>query len=145
MSKVNSFETEILDHIFNNTNIANIGDASGLQPSGADGNLWISLHTANPGETGSVTNEAAYTSYARASTDRDGSDWTVASGQAQNTNLISFPTCTGGSETITHFGIHTASSGSGNMIYSGSLTSSLSVSNGITPQFAATALTVTED
>jgi len=42
-------------------------------------------------------------------------------------------------------GIGTDLSGAGNLIFKGSLTSSLSISNGIQPQFAAGALTVTVD
>jgi len=48
--------------LFNNTAWAVVGDASGLQPSGAAGNLYLSLHTASPGEGGNQsTNEIAYT------------------------------------------------------------------------------------
>ena len=45
MSKSNSFETAILGLIFNNTDIAGIGDAGGLQNSAAAGSLYVSLHT----------------------------------------------------------------------------------------------------
>ena len=52
--------------MFNNTDFANIGDAGGLQNSATAGSLYVSLHTADPGEAGSqTTNEANYTSYAR--------------------------------------------------------------------------------
>lgn len=59
-----------------------------------------------------------------------------------NAATISFPKCTGGSNTITHFGIGTASSGAGVLLVRKALTSNLAVSNNITPQFAAGALSV---
>ena len=60
MSKSNSFETSLLQHIFNNTAIANVGDATGLPASATAGSLWVSLHTADPGEAGTQsTSETA--------------------------------------------------------------------------------------
>lgn len=47
---------------FNNTDWAVVGDAAGLQNSAAAGSLYLSLHTATPGEAGNQsTNEIAYT------------------------------------------------------------------------------------
>lgn len=146
MSKSNTFENDILKLIFNNVDIADIGDAGGLQNSASAGSLYVALHTADPGEAGTAaTNEAAYTSYARVAVTRDGAGWTVSGNSATNTALIQFPECTGGSETITHVSITTASSGTSKILYSGALSASRSVSSGIQPQFAANALTVTED
>ena len=47
--------------------------------------------------------------------------------------------------TLTYFGVGTDSSGAGKLLYSGALTSSLAVSSGIQPQFAAGDLDITED
>lgn len=146
MSKGNSFETELLELIFENVDLALIGDATGLRGSSTAGSLYIALHTADPGEGGSQnTSEAAYTSYARVAVARSGAQWTIASGACENANAIVFPAATGGSETISHFSIGTDSSGAGKILYKGALTSNLAVSSGITPQFAAGALDVTED
>jgi hypothetical protein len=132
--------------IFENANYSNVGDATGLRGSSTAGVFYISLHTANPNETGSQnTTEAAYTSYARVSRARSTAEWTVASGICDNDNVISFPPATGGSETETHFGIGSDTSGAGNLFLWGALNSSLAVSNGITPSFAAGALDVTLD
>ncbi len=145
MSKSNSFETSLLNLVFNNTDIANIGDASGLQNSATTGSLYVSLHTGDPGETGSqTTSEATYTSYARVAVARTSGGWTISNDTVSNTAAVTFPACTGGSNTITHFGIGTDSSGAGTLLYSGALTASLAVSNGITPAFAIGALTITE-
>ena len=146
MSKGNTFENDLLKLIFNNTDIADIGDASGLQNSATEGSLYLALHTGDPGEAGNATtSECAYTSYARVAVARNAGGWTVSGNTASNTALAQFPECTGGSETITHVSITTASSGTSKILYSGALTSSRSVSSGIQPQFAASALTVTED
>lgn len=146
MSKSNTFENDLLKLIFNNTDIADIGDAGGLQNSATAGSLYVALHTADPGEAGTAaTSESAYTSYARVAVTRDSSGWTVSGNSATNTALVQFPECTGGSETITHVSITTASSGTSKILYSGALSASRSVSSGIQPQFAATALSVTED
>ena len=149
MSKSNTWESDLLLLVFNNTTASNIGDATGLVGSSTAGSLYVSLHTADPGETGAQnTSEATYTSYARVAVARTSGGWTIsgtAPTQAANTATVSFPQCTGGSNTITHIGVGTASSGAGKLLYSGALTSSLAVSNNITPSFSAGALAITED
>jgi hypothetical protein len=146
MSLTNTAEANLLNLIFLNIDWANIGDASGLQNSASAGSFYISLHTSDPGEAGDQsTNEIAYTSYARVAVARTSGGFTLTTSTISNTALVQFPQCTGGSGTATHFGIGTDSSSTGNLLFKGSLTSSLSVSNGIQPQFAAGALTVTVD
>lgn len=146
MSATNVMENGLLSLIFENANYANVGDATGLRGSTTAGVFYISLHTTNPNETGSQnTTEAAYTSYSRPSVARSTAGWTVASGVADNDAAINFPAATGGTETESHFGIGSDSSGAGNLFFWGALTSSLAVSNGITPSFAIGALDVTLD
>lgn len=146
MSATNSFETALLSLIFENANAANIGDATGLRGSTTAGSFYISLHTADPGETGDqTTSEAAYTSYARVAVARSTAGWTVSGNSVSNDAAISFPACTGGSATCTHFGIGTDASGVGNLLLSGALGSSLAVSTGITPSFAIGALSATAE
>jgi hypothetical protein len=146
MSATNAFETQLLQLIFENANAANIGDATGLRGSSTAGSFYISLHTADPTDAGTQTSsEAAYTSYARVAIARSTGAWTVTGNEATNDSAITFPACTGGSATVTHFGIGTDSSGAGNLLFSGALSASLAISNGITPSFAAGALDVTCD
>lgn len=146
MSATNAFETALLNLIFTNTNAADIGDATGLRGSTTAGVFYISLHTADPGETGTqTTSEATYTSYARVSVVRTSGGWTVSGNSATNTAAINFPQATGGSSTVTHFGIGTDASSTGNLLFKGALTASLAVSNGITPSFAIGALQITAD
>jgi hypothetical protein len=146
MSKGNTFENELLLHVFNNADIANIGDATGVRGSSTAGSLHVSLHTGDPGEAGSqTTSECAYGSYARVAVARTVGGWTVTANTVVNAALIQFPQCTSGSETITHFAVGTSSSGAGKVLYKGALSASLAVSSGIQPQFAASGLSVTED
>lgn len=136
MSKGNQTETDVLAKFFNNTAL----------PWDAITNLFVALHTADPGEGGSqTTSEATFTSYARVSVARTSGGWTVSGNQASNTALVQFPQCTGGSNVITHVSIGTLTSGAGQILYSGALNSSLTVSNLIQPQFAIAALAATED
>lgn len=122
MSKGNTFENELLLHIFQNADITLIGDAAGLQNSAAAGNLYVSLHTAEPGEGGDqTTSETAYTNYARQAVARSAGGWTVSANQVSNAAAINFPQCGVTGATITHFGIGTDSSGAGKLLYSGPL------------------------
>lgn len=146
MSMTNAAEAALLDLIFLNTDWANIGDAGGLQNSATAGSFYISLHTGDPGEAGDqTTNEIAYTSYARVAVARTSGGWTRSVSTVENTALVQFPQCTGGSGTATHFGIGTDATLAGNLILKGALTSSLAISTGIQPQFSAGALTATLD
>lgn len=145
MSKSNNFENSLLLLLFNNTNIANVGDATGLRGSTTAGSLYVSLHTADPGEAGDqTTSETTYSSYARVAVARTSGGWTITGNSVSPAATITFPAGTGGSGTITHFGIGTASSGAGVLLYSGTVSPNLSVGNGITPQLG-TGSTITED
>lgn len=74
MSKSDAWESALMLLLFNNTNAANIGDATGLRGSTVAGQLFLALHTADPGEAGTQsTNEVgtgAYTGYARVGLNR---------------------------------------------------------------------------
>lgn len=145
MSKTNAFENSLLLLIFNNTDIAGIGDVAGLQNSATAGSLYVSLHTADPGEAGSqTTSEIAYTSYARVAVARSGSGWTVTGNSVSPAATISFPAGTGGSGTATYFGVGTDSSGAGTLLYKGAISPSIVCGSGITPQLT-TATAITED
>lgn len=146
MSKSNACENGWLLLLFNNTDFANIGDAGGLQNSVAAGSLYLSLHTADPGEAGDqTTSEATYTSYTRVAVARSGAGFTVGGNSVSLAAAATFPAGTGGSGTVTHFGIGTASSGAGVLLYSGTVTPNIVTGNGITPQITTAAGLVTED
>lgn len=139
--KGNTFINDLLKLIFNATAIANMADNAASAPLT---NLYVSLHTADPGASGNqTTNETAYTSYARVAVARTSGGWTVSGQQVVPAATISFPQCTGGTATITHFGIGTASSSTGKLLYAGPVSPNISVSSGVTPQLT-TSSTVTE-
>lgn len=142
MSKGNTFENDLLKLIFNATAIANMADNAASSPLGF---LYVSLHTADPGEAGTqTTSECAYTSYARVAVARTTGGWTVTTNSVSPVAPVTFPACTGGSETATYFAVGTATSGTGKLLYSGAITPSIVISSGVTPSLT-TASTVTED
>jgi hypothetical protein len=140
MSKSNAFENSILLLIFNTTALADLAENDTTSPATT---LTVSLHTADPGEGGSMlTSEAAYTSYARVTVARTSGGWTVTNNSVSPVANIDFPAATGGTETITHFGVGTGVSN--NLMYSGTVTPNIAVTSGVTPRLT-TASTITED
>lgn len=132
----------LLKLIFNATAWANMADNATAAPYT---NLYISLHTADPGTGNSqLTNETAYTNYTRIAVLRTSAGWTVSTNTAVNTALVQFPQCGASGSTLTYVAIGTNLTGAGNVLYSGPLNSALAVASGIQPQFNASALTVTE-
>lgn len=145
MSLTNAAETAILQLLFENTNWANIGDATGLRGSSTAGSWYVSLHTADPGETGDqTTNEISYTGYARVAVARSAAGWTVSGGSVTPDANIDFGAMTAGAGgTVTNFGIGTDASGAGNLIFKGTVTPNIVVTTGVTPRLTtATAVSV---
>lgn len=144
-SKKDGFETDLLELIFQNLDIANIGDAAGLQNSATAGNLYIALFTADPSDSAAGT-ETVYTNYARQAVVRSASGWTVSGNNCSNAALVTFPTCGATGATLTSFAVCKADvEGVDDAIYWGTLTAPLVVSNGITPEFAIGDLDINED
>lgn len=142
MPKSTTFANDLLALIMNATAIADLAENDGSSPATS---LHLSLHTADPGLGGSqLTNETAYTNYARIAVVRTSGGWTVAAASAANAALAQFPQCGVTGATVTHVGVGVSISGAGKMLYAGALTASLAVANLIQPQFAIGALTVTE-
>jgi len=143
MSKGNTFENDFLLLVFNATAIANIADNAGTGPLA---NLAVSLHTGDPGEAGTqTTSEIAYTGYTRSNVARTGGGFTVTANSVSPGSNIDFGEMTGGAGgTVTHFAIGTDFSGTGKVLYFGTVTPNIVVSNGVIPRLT-TASTVTED
>ena len=143
MSMSNVSETALLNLLFKNTAWANVGDASGLQPSATAGSFYIALHTTDPGEAGDqTTSEIAYTGYGRVAVAR-GAGFTVAGDAVSNAATVQFGECTAGTASVLFFTVGTAASGAGSVIYRGALSAGRSISAGITPLFNAGALSGT--
>jgi hypothetical protein len=140
--KSDTFENDLLKLIFNATAIANMADNAAASPLA---NLFVALHTADPGEAGvQNTSEATYTGYARVQVARTAGGWVVTGNSVSPAAAISFPACTAGTNTITHWSVGVAASGATKILYSGAVTPNINVSAGVTPQLT-TASTVTED
>lgn len=149
MSMSDAAESDIWKLIFQNITWAGIGDATGIVGSTAAGNLYVALHTADPGETGNqTTSETAYTNYARVAVVRSAVGWTLsgtAPTQVANAAAVTFPQCGATGATLTHFSIGKSASGTGEIIVSQALTDPLTISNLISPAFAAGTLKATLD
>lgn len=142
MSKSNALENALLLLLFNATTFANVAINATSSPIT---DVYASLHTADPGETGDqTTSEAAYTSYARVAVARSGSGWTVTANSCSPVASITFPAGTGGSGTATYAGVGKSISGAGVLWYSGAITPNIVMGNGITP-ILTTASAITED
>lgn len=134
MAKSATFESDFLKLIFNAVNIANLADNTVTSPLT---NLYLALHTADPTSAGTQsTNEVAYTGYARVAVARTTGGFTVSGSaptQAALAATCNFGLCTALTATATFFSVGVASSGATKILYSGSITPSIVISNGVTP------------
>jgi len=129
-----TFASQLLQLIFNGTPIANIADNAASSPRG---NLVVALHSADPGASGNQgTNEVSYGSYARVNVARTSGGWTVTSDSVSPVAPITFPTCTSGSVTATHFSVGQQVGGSppNEIFYAGPITPNIVISTGVAPQ-----------
>jgi len=135
MTMVTTWRNGLLLLEFNNVAFSLMGDAAGLQPSAVAGNLYISLHTADPGVGGDqTTSEVAYTNYARVAVPRTAGGWTVTINEAVPVNPVTFPQGgVGASPVAAFFGVGTAPTGIGKLLRKGPLTPNVTLGNGVTP------------
>jgi len=144
--KSNYLQQGVLALIFNATALSNIADNAAVSPLT---NLYVALHTADPTNGGNQSsNEISYTSYARVAVARTAGGWTVSGSsptQVSPAANITFPTSTGGAGgTASFWSVGTASSGAGNLLYTGPISPTINVVSGVTPELT-TSSTVTED
>ena len=131
MSLSNATETAALDVFLR-----------GVDPTyRADPTQHLALFSADPGETGSLAAEATYTGYARVALTK-ATAWTGTASPFTNANLIQFPACTAGTTAATHFAVVDTASGAVSQMISGALAATLSVAQGIQPQFAPGSLSI---
>jgi hypothetical protein len=127
MSISNFLENKLLDH--------SLGGTAYTQPS----TIYVALYTSDPTDADSGT-EVTGGSYARQSV-----AFAAASGGSKASNAtVTFPTATANWGTVTHIGLRDAST-AGNLLWSGALSSSASVTTGTTFSIASGALTCTLD
>jgi hypothetical protein len=143
MSKSNTFETQLLQLIFNGTAITGLAQNNATSPITQ---LWLALHTADPGEDGvQTTSELAYTGYARIGVARTSGGWVVTGNSVSPAVSIEFGEMTAGSTgTATFATIGTAQTGTGQVLYRGALTPAISYAVGVIPRLKTTS-TITEE
>jgi hypothetical protein len=128
----NTFESELAGLIFTASSIVNIAINASTSPLT---NLAVSLHTADPGEAGTMaTSETAYGAYARVNVARSTLGWVITNNSVSPSTNVTFAACTSGSATITHAAIGVSTTGSAKILFSGTVTPNISVSAGVTPR-----------
>jgi hypothetical protein len=137
-----TFSNDLLKLIFQAAAIANVADNAASAPLT---NLYVALHTADPTSAGTQsTSEISYTGYARVAVARTSGGWTVTGASVSPAATVIFPASTGGTGgTATHWSVGTAASGAGKILYGGTISPTISVASGVTPELT-TASTVTE-
>lgn len=119
--------------------LSSAGEAAVL--AAIDANAFVSLHTADPGDTGA--NEVAGNGYARqgpVAFVNSGNNPTVAA----NTAIVSFPTATNPWGSVTNFGVWTDAA-TGTFLGGGLLDAPKPVAAGDQVRFLTGALTLTAD
>ena len=103
--------------------------------------IYVSLHTADPTDAGSTGTEVEGGSYARqvfVSTNA------ASSGVIHNTTTLAFPAATADWGTVTHFGLwDDGTTGLGNLLVHGALSTSKTVASGDIVQFSSGTLDIT--
>lgn len=143
MPKSTATCNSLVNLMYRATAWANVADNAASSPLT---NTYVGLHTGNltAGTNQQSDQETAYTNYARVAVARS-TGWDAASGGATaNAATVSFPQCGASGATLSHVSTGVGSSGTSAVWHYGALNASLAVSSGITPQFAAGALTITE-
>ena len=107
--------------------------------------IYVALYTSSPGETGdATTNETTYTNYNRVSVLKS-TGWTDSGSTFKNSGVITFPQCGASGAVITHVGLVSTASGTGQIFYYGQLANPLTIINLIQPRFDIGTLVITED
>lgn len=150
MPATNNLESELLNLLFLNNAIANMGDASGVLPSATAGVFYISLHEGNLSDVNDdqANLETNYTGYSRQSVARTAGGWSLGgSTSVSNVAAISFGESSDGPHSITDFGLGHASTGTAanSLWIYGQLSSTLVINAGITPEFASSSLQISVD
>ena len=139
--KGSTYANQLLNLIFQGATITGLAMNTTTAPLTS---LYVALHTADPTAAGSQTSsEVAYTGYARVAVARSSGGFTITGNAVDFAATVAFPACTGGTSTATNFSIGTAASGAGEILYTGPISPTISISSGVTPQLT-TATSITE-
>lgn len=151
MTISNAAEDSILNLIFRAVAWSTYADNTATTPQT---NIGISLHTADPGDTGTAaTSEmttGAYAGYTRVNVGRTTGAWTASSGGSISPVAnIDFPAGTGGTGATAGWFSTSSSSGTpptgaAAILWSGAISPTIACGNGVTPRLT-TASTITLD
>ena len=146
---IGNFCNQLLSLIFNGTAIPGIAqNASSPLTS-----LYVALHTANPmivsgpGVVGTQTaSETIYQNYVRQALTRNSTTtgWTVSGTSVTPVSAITFPQVgyTSAGDILTYFSVGTAATGTGNILYYGTISPTITAALRSTPQLTiATVIT----
>ena len=130
-------EASILELILNGVGIPGIADDTATSPLA---NLYVSLHTSDPGTSGDQTaEEISYTGYARVAVARSAGSpaWTISGAQPSaaipNASIV-FGTMSGGDGGTAQYAVvGTLSTGAGQILYKGAITPNIFVISGVAP------------
>jgi hypothetical protein len=130
------FANDLIKALLTRAPIANLFDDAVTAPLT---NLFIGLHTADPGPDGTQeTNALVYTGYARVATPRLLANWTITDNIARPSGRIEFGEMTAGVESLaTWMTIGTALSGPGKVLLRGRLTPNIQTRLGVIPAIKA--------
>lgn len=139
--KGNTTSANFLKLLYQAVAWANVADNASGSPLT---NIYWGLQTASAGASGSqTTNEAAYGSYARQAVARSSGGHSISGQTISPVATVSFPQASSGSETETDFHTGSAVSGAGVIFHFGTISPTIAVANGVTPQLT-TASAITE-
>jgi len=136
MSFGNTYENNILDHIFGGPDYTRVAT------------LWVGLSIADPLDDASGLSEPSGNGYARVAVVNSSNNWSAAAaGVKRNATAIAFPTATGSWGNVTHAALWAAatSTGVGALVGKGALGTAKNVTNGDTPQFGIGSLSFSLD
>jgi hypothetical protein len=131
-SLTNFAENEIMDHIFNG---ADGGGSIYVPPA----TVYLSLHTSDPTDTGSMAAEVSGNNYARKAIAFSA----AGTRQIVQNGVVTFDQASGSWGTVTHWGICDQLAAGGNMLAYGSFAVSKSIVSGNTASVATTEVVVT--
>ena len=108
--------------------------------------VYVGLSSTQPGkDMSNITEPGSGNAYGRVAVANTTANWPAASGGSKsNGSVIAFAQATGNWGTMAYWVIFDAST-AGNMIAYGALSSSVSVTSGVTPDFPVGALTLAAD
>jgi hypothetical protein len=138
-----TFANDLLQLVFNAVNITHIADNAASAPFTT---FYIGLHTADPTNGDQTTNEiATYSTYVREPVARTAGGWAISGQQLSPVDDIVFPVAASGdSGTVPYWSIGTAVSGTGLLLFAGTISPTIMVVQGHPPKItAASTLTLT--